>query len=163
MELPEFWRDAVWHPLTVHWPIGMLMAATLFKLIAITTHRSLWSEGGSVLLVLGTLGSWVAIYTGNIADGAVSRTLCDPTVLKSHETAAETATWLFTAALVPDLWALWKGRVMPRAVRWLRAVTLAAVLVGAGFLIYAGHLGATLVYQQGAGVHHPSPDCDEFE
>jgi uncharacterized protein (DUF2237 family) len=35
-------------------------------------------------------------------------------------------------------------------------------LVGSGFLIYTGHLGASLVYQQAAGVHIPSDDCSEF-
>lgn len=35
-------------------------------------------------------------------------------------------------------------------------------MIGSGILIYTGHLGATLVYQQAAGVHIPSEDCSEF-
>lgn len=163
MELPDFWRAEIFHPLTVHFPIGVLIAATFFKLIAFFVMGDWWSRGGSVLLMLGTLGAWAAVYTGNIADGAVSRALCDPTVLKSHQNLAETATWIFTVALIPDWLILWKGEVLPRLKRPLTTIALIAILVGTGFLTFAGHLGATLVYQQGAGVYHPSPDCAEFE
>ncbi|WP_199898069.1 hypothetical protein [Marinilabilia salmonicolor] len=44
----------------------------------------------------------------------------------------------------------------------LRTVIIALIITGTGFLVYAGHLGATLVYQQAAGVYTPSEDCIEF-
>jgi uncharacterized membrane protein len=36
---------------------------------------------------------------------------------------------------------------------------LVAALFG---VLYTGHLGASLVYQQGAGTYKPSVDCSEF-
>lgn len=36
------------------------------------------------------------------------------------------------------------------------------MLIGSGYLVYIRHLGAQLVYQQAAGVYHPSEDCSEF-
>ena len=159
-QLPEFWRTEVWHPLSVHYPIALLMTALLFKAFAITTIGLSWNRAGSALLFLGTLGAWTAIYTGNLADGIVSRQICDPTVLKDHENASYTVAWLFTVASLVDVAALLG--LLVRYTKVLKLFVLALMFIGSGFLVYTGHLGATLVYQQGAGVYKPSDDCLEF-
>lgn len=162
-EIPEFWRTEVFHPLSVHFPIALLIVGFLFKLIALKFKSEIWSGGGTVLLVLGTLGAWIAIYTGNLADGIVSRKICDPTVLKDHENFAYTATWFFTGALAMDLFKYVKKSFFAHQQKIIRTLTILLMFVGTLFLIYVGHLGATLVYQQGAGVYNPSADCFEFE
>lgn len=160
-EIPEFWRTEIWHPLSVHFPIGILTVALLFKFIALIKPKSTWSSGGSLLLYLGTIGAWVAIYTGDLADGIVSRELCDPTVLKDHENAAYTTVWLFTATSLLDMLRFLGVRILKsRLLGWIVVMLMS---IGAGFLAYSGHLGATLVYQQAAGVYTPSDDCAEFE
>lgn len=159
-ELPEFWRTEIWHPLVVHFPIALLIIASLFKILTLFLKEQTWKQGGSVLLLLGTLGVWLAIYTGNLADGIVSRTLCDPTVLKAHENSAYALAWLFTAAFLLDAAHLFK--LFKSDAKWLKLSVIILMLTGSGFLVYAGHLGAQLVYQQGAGVYMPSEDCVEF-
>lgn len=159
-QLPEFWRTEVWHPLSIHFPIALLLTGLLFKVLALITKGLTWNRAGSALLLLGTLGAWIAICTGNLADGIVSRQICDPTVLKDHENAAFTVSWLFTAASLLDVTTLVGSLKINKKVLKLAVLTL--MLIGSGFLIYAGHLGATLVYQQGAGVYNPSGDCNEF-
>ena len=159
-QLPEFWRTEVWHPLSVHFPIALLLTALLFKVLALTTTGLTWNKAGSVLLLLGTLGAWIAIYTGNLADGIVSRQICDPTVLKDHENGAYTVAWLFTVASLLDVAAVVGSLKINTKVLKLAVVTL--MFIGSGFLAYTGHLGATLVYQQGAGVYKPTDDCLEF-
>jgi putative Mn2+ efflux pump MntP len=54
--------------------------------------------------------------------------------------------------------------LLKKSIKFWQGVKIAVVLalVGSGFLAYTGHLGATLVYQQAAGVHIPSEDCHEF-
>lgn len=37
-----------------------------------------------------------------------------------------------------------------------------ALVAGAAMVVHVGHLGGKLVYQQAAGVHVPSEDCEEF-
>ena len=53
-----------------------------------------------------------------------------------------------------------------RALAWtFRTPTLALLFIGtaaAWLAVYTGHFGATLVYQQAAGVHTPSSICIEF-
>jgi len=159
-ELPEFWRTEVWHPLSVHYPIALLLAALLFKVLALAIKDHTWSKAGSLLLVLGTVGAWMAVYTGSMADGIVSRKICDPTVLKDHENAAYTLAWLFSAASLIDLATF--VSLLKKYTTVLKYAVVILMFIGSGFLAYAGHLGATLVYQQGAGVYKPSEDCLEF-
>lgn len=102
-ELPEFFRTEVYHPLFVHFPIVLLLIATLFKIVSLWSKKVTYSEGGSILLILGVISVWIAVYTGDQADGIVSRQLCDPTVLKEHENLATTTAWIFSMALVLDL------------------------------------------------------------
>jgi uncharacterized membrane protein len=75
--LPEFWRTEIWHPLTVHLPLALLIIASIFKIAGLFLKRSLWNEASAVLLAIGTVGAWIAVYTGNLADGVVSREICD--------------------------------------------------------------------------------------
>lgn len=160
-QVPDFWRAEVFHPLSVHFPIALLIIASLFKILALWYKREVWEMGGTVLLGLGVVGLWVAIYTGNLADGVVSRKLCDPTILKEHENMAWLTAWLFTAAAAVDLLRYIK---FPLFRNKLFLIIVVLILIGSsGLLSYVGHLGATLVYQQAAGVYVPSGDCAEFE
>lgn len=159
-QLPEFWRTEVWHPLSTHYPIALLLMALFFKAIALKSKKEVWHQGGSILLYTGTLTAWIAIYTGDMADGAVSRTLCDPTILKDHENAAYIMAWIFTSAILIDF-IYWTGILSLRRIL-LEVCIILLLLVGSGYLIYVGHLGASLVYQQGAGVYKPAADCQEF-
>lgn len=158
---PDWIRTEVFHALSVHFPIAFLILATLVKIIAQFTKGHFLSSCGSLLLYLGTLTAWLAIYTGDLADGKVSRSLCDPTVLKSHENAAYYLAYAFTAATALDL-ALIFGR-LKRFHKITSAGIVILMLTGSGFLVYMGDLGASLVYQQAAGVSVPSEDCKEFE
>ena len=95
--MPDFWRKELWHPVTVHFPIALLLVATFFLLTSFfckSEYKKLFSNGSFILLLLGVAGAWVGIYTGDLADGIVARKLCDPTVLKDHELAAQTMTYL---------------------------------------------------------------------
>lgn len=160
-QLPDFWRTEVYHPLSVHFPLALLFTAFIFKLLALKFHREVWELGGSVLLILGTLGAWIAIYTGNLADGAVSRQLCDPTVLKNHENMGYYTAWLFTVSTGLELLKFSK-KIVIRRKGLIKITILLLMALGTGTLFYSGHLGASLVYQQGAGVYKPGGDCAEF-
>lgn len=157
------WRTEAWHPLTVHFPVALLLFATLAKLIAIILKpqpAAFWQRMGAYLLYAGTIGAWLSIYTGDMADGIVSRRICDPTVLKRHELASYNLAYLFTGAVVLDLGNMvdWVKRYS----RLLSAVILLLMLAGSGFLVYTGHLGAKLVYEQAGGVQIPTTDCVGF-
>ena len=76
MSEPTFWRTEVWHPLSVHFPIAILLLATIAKTIALLLRgdqKPFWQKAGSYLLYLGVITAWVAIYTGDLAYCFVSR------------------------------------------------------------------------------------------
>ena len=160
-QIPDFWRTEVYHPLSVHFPVALLVVAFLFKLISLKFERELWDLGGTVLLGLGLLGLWIAIYTGNLADGIVSRKICDPTILKDHQNYAWFTAWVFTGGFALDLLRRFKNKLFNKGI--FTALFVLVLAVGTGALAYVGHLGATLVYQQAAGVYIPSGNCAEFE
>lgn len=159
-EIPEFWRTEVYHPLFVHFPIALLLAGTLFKITGLWGKGKFLSLPGTILLTMGVIGGWIAIYTGDLADGIVSRTLCDPTILKDHENSSYTTMWLFSCALLVDF--MFQLKFISFKKKLIDILVISTLLVGSGFLMYTGHLGATLVYQQAAGVNRPSPDCAGF-
>lgn len=168
--VPSMWRTELWHPLLVHFPIALLLVGTGLRLLGLLRPHDQALQflvpAGRVLLGLGTAGAWAAVYTGSLADAAVVRSLCDPTVVETHKVWAYWVAGLFTGGLGIDA-VLWTGWISEWAGARLRrgvVVLLAAcLLAGSGGLGYVGHLGAKLVYQQAAAVHHPAPDCAAFE
>jgi uncharacterized membrane protein len=139
---PEFLRPEVWHPLAVHFPIALLPVATIAFLISFFlkgNRKASWQAGATLLLFAGTLMAWVATYTGGIADGVVARKICDPTVLKDHEIAGQTMTWIFTSAAVLHLTFMTNlVRASLRTLSFYAALLL--MVVGTGYLIYTGHV-----------------------
>lgn len=159
----NFWRTEVWHALSVHFPIALLLFSTLTMLIAVflkADRKRYWQGAGSILLFVGCLAAWISMYTGNQADGIVARKICDPTILKDHEIAAQTMTYLFTFAALLSLLLMFKD-FGSRLKLISSYVIVIMMIVASGYLVYAGHLGASLVYQQGAGVLNHEVDCDD--
>jgi len=152
-------RTEVWHPLTVHFPIVLLSIASVcswlyfFKGTTGVANTLRWSS------ILGTFAVWLAVYTGDLADGIVGRQLCDPTVLKDHENLGVAAAWVYTGL---SLLVLIQNVLRHRSFRVVKVLMASAGLAGLIILIYQGHLGASLVYDQAAGVNVPGEDCAGF-
>jgi len=161
LEVPPFFRTETWHPLTVHWPIVLLTIGSLFFMAGYWKNNYLY-PASRILLWLGVLGTWLSIYTGDLADGVVARKLCDPTVLKQHENFAYSVAYLFTGALIANL----GNHILSLKEdfkRYMSIFTIVLMISGLIMLAYVGHLGGRLVYQQAAGVYQPSENCQEFE
>ena len=164
--IPEIWRTELWHPMVVHFPIVLLLGATLLWFVSIffnDDQKSFLKKTSRLSLWLGVGSAWLAIYTGTLADAIVVRDLCDPTVLEDHENAAYTIGTIFTVAIFLDvatLSFLKDNLPFKKILEWGIIVLL---LIGSGYVGYTAHLGATLVYQQGAAVYVPSESCSEFE
>ncbi|RDV37292.1 hypothetical protein DV096_15045 [Bradymonadaceae bacterium TMQ3] len=164
--LPDMWRVELWHPLVVHLPIGVLIFGVLAWLAGAMTNpggpRGFLRPAARLALSVGTAGAWLAVYTGDLADAEVVRTLCDPTVVERHENLAWICAITFTVATVLEFVRGVTG--LSRGLRLaLRVVIALGLCLGIALLGYVGHLGAKLVYQQGAAVYHPSEMCTEFE
>jgi uncharacterized membrane protein len=158
-----FWRTEVWHPLTVHFPVAILLLATIVKIVAVLLReqqQGFWQRAGAYLLYIGFLAAWVSVYTGSLAESIVARKLCDPTVLKDHEIAAFNLAYIFTGATVLEL-AL-RFQLLKFKPKLLQVIVVLLMLAGSGFLVYVGHTGASVVYNQAGGVNIPAADCAGF-
>jgi uncharacterized membrane protein len=158
------WRTELWHPLSVHFPIALLTLAALcgiaFLIFSKRTFAPYLRFTTSLLLLTGVALFWVAYYTGDQAYEVVVRTICDPSVLKDHLFWANVSGYTFSAAAVIET----GRRFIPGTLRRLSTVvTILLLTAGTVTISYAGHLGATVVYQQAGGVYVPSGDCGEFE
>jgi uncharacterized membrane protein len=165
-EVPGIWRVELIHPLVVHFPLVLLLSGTLAWLagqwVASDGRWAFLLPAGRLMLSVGAASAWVAVYTGHLADAEVVRTLCDPTVVETHEQYATWVAAIFTGALLVEFASI----LIDALDRWRTplSVTVAlAIITGSTLLGYVGHLGSTLVYQQGAAVYHPSEACTEFE
>ncbi len=165
-ELPSIWRVELLHPLVVHFPIALLIGGTAAWIAGhLVDREGRWGflkPAGRLALLVGIASAWIAVYTGSLADAEVVRGLCDPTVVETHEELAYLVAWTFTGAVAVDFASSFIERLKP----WRRYLAIAvglALLAATATLGYVAHLGASLVYQQAAGVYQPADDCAEFE
>lgn len=157
-ELHTMWRIELLHPMIVHWPIVLSFLAVIFWVTALA--RRWWSPLGvfrwpaTVLILLAAASAWLAVLTGYWADSVVGRELFDPRPLKDHENNAELVSWLLVSAAVLEV-----VRYIPRihgVARLVTSVILLILLLSiCAIMAWTAHLGASLVYQQGAGVVMP--------
>ena len=156
--LASMWRIELLHPAVVHFAVALTLVGSLFWLLGCGSARwpslAAFRVAGPVTLVLAVLSSWAAVQSGFWADHVVGRELYDPRPLKDHENLGLAMSWLLTAGVALDL-----ARRTPWAARALRrwaAVPVALLLLAACVVLgYTAHLGASLVYQQGAAVQMP--------
>ena len=162
------WREELVHPLFVHFPIALLILGSILLLIARTpiftnTKDKLLFSSRS-LIVIGSLFSWITVYTGTLADSVVGREVCDPTVLEDHERYGYYVAILFSIVSVLEIgFNFIKSMFNTNWTKILKVLSLLLAIGGSVLLGYEAHLGGKLVYQQAAGVHQPSSDCKEFE
>lgn len=133
------------HPLTVHFPIALLLSATGLELAALVLRRpglhwvSLWNLG------LGTLGAGLAVWTGWQAAEIAKHTFEIHKVMELHRKLGLATLILGSLVLA---WRLWRRDQLSQQVR---GVLLAILLAMAGTLSYGAHLGGRLVYEFGVG------------
>jgi uncharacterized membrane protein len=143
------------HPLIVHFPLGLLLTAPVFLLMAL-----FWSGRRRELLLvsfvtvaLGTLGAVAAVWSGENGEHAAKGVQGAGSVLHDHEELAELARNLFlgmTAVLgAATLLVYLKPKLSPRVTG---VITIALLLLYAPpglVLANAGHQGGRLVHELG--------------
>ncbi len=133
------------HPVLVHFPIALLIAAVLFEVVAIVVkrERSRPSAAGLACVVVGTLGAGVAAWAGWINADLEPHGRGVADLLLVHRWLGISAACLAGVALLGALFgATGKARGMTALYRV--ALVLAAGAVGA-----AGHWGGSIVYGGG--------------
>lgn len=135
------------HPLAVHFPIGILVAAALAEGMAVVRRKDTYGKVGLFCVVVGALAAVVTAAFGWAAGAFAHYTGDLGAILEYHRWAGTV-----TAALAVGTAALavvGKPSDSRRGIRAAYRVLLALTVVT---MTAAGHLGATLIY----GVGHLS-------
>lgn len=146
------------HPLVVHFPIALLIAALVVDLVSLVSARARWAEATAASLYpAGAVSAVVTYLSGRQAAAGVLIPGMAQAIVRDHWNWALATTIYFSMlALVRFVLAL-RGRRPPF---WTRAGIVAAGLAGMLLLFHTGEQGARLVYQHGVGVvpriHQPS-------
>lgn len=171
--LPSMWRQELIHPLLVHLSIGLIPVTTFFLLAYLVLNKEKYDDkflflrpAFTWLLAISALGVIAAIKSGDLAENVVNKVICDPTVTNQHEDLAETVLILVLVTFALEMARCYFRKKKPVFVR-LREKKLDyflcfLMIIATGFLFQVGHLGASLTYQQGAGVYHPDAECRGF-
>jgi len=132
------------HPLFVHFPIALLLAALVLEVLAVISRRESLRNGATSCLVLGALAGLVAMITGLQAGESVPHLDAAHEIMETHEKLG-IAVFILAAVLS-----------IVRLLRWdriaaARAVFVAALAVAAALVLYGAYLGGEMVFQYGVG------------
>jgi uncharacterized membrane protein len=156
--LPPIPHWAELHPLVIHFPIALLLVAPVF----IAAGIAMKSENGRpfliaalALMVLGTLGTVMAVLTGEAAAEVAHRTAGMSAVLELHQELAEITRDIFGLLSVIFAAILFVPRFLrratsPAAARLLPMAFLVFYVAGTVVLVNTAHNGGRLVHEFGA-------------
>ena len=138
-----------WHPVFVHFTIGLLIVAALFHVVAAFNSKSAnyyqFENVANWNLWVGTVFAVITVIAGWFAFNSVDHDT------PSHLAMIDHRNWALVTTTVFILLAIWSFRRAKRAIAitWLITVPL---LVASGLLGATGWKGGELVYRHGLGV-----------
>lgn len=135
-----------YHPLFVHFPIALWLAALLFEALAQIRGKDELHRVARWLLYAGTLTGFAAAGTGLLAEESVPEAGPAHEVMETHELLMQVS---MSVAIALCLYAFFLRTI---AAAWARKVFLAGLVVLAVLLTLGADRGAQLVYQYGVGV-----------
>ena len=141
------------HPLFVHFPIGLLFTSAVVALWAQATKRPGAHLVARVLLWLGTLGAAAAVTTGFLGEQTVAHVKGAHGVIEEHERYAYI---LLGLSALLSAWALvsWRRRGAPPAPAAAWILGQFALLA---MLVLTANEGGELVHELGVGTKLTAP------
>lgn len=162
-----FIRSELIHPLLVHLPIGLYPALLVFFLVNFFYKKQNIRLGFQILLAMTLVGLFMALKSGDLAEDVVNKVICDPTATKAHEEMGENVLIVTLIAFALEYLGFITHTTIKnyceKLAKWREGIIGLCLLLGMGFLVKTGHMGASLTYEQAAAVHRPSETCSEFK
>lgn len=132
------------HPLLVHFPIALILAAWLMDLLGIAARRPLFRRVSTFNLGLGVAGAAAAILSGLKASEIAKHSFEIHEVMELHQ----------KMGIIVGIWAgilfLWR-LLKPEPLAVVTALRFALFTLLVGALAFGSHLGGRLVYEFGVG------------
>lgn len=147
------------HPIFVHFPIAFLFLYSVIKVLPFEKWLPSvnWAQIQRFLLLIGVLGAFAALQTGEIAEEMARP---DNRLVESHAFFANVASWLYGALLIGEILNVIGQRIMMlskypmilKTVTFLKNIlvekTFSKILASLGFIaiFVTGLLGGVMVY-----------------
>jgi len=147
------------HPLVVHFPIALLFVYSVITILPFRKWipRINWADVGTVLLVFGFAGAFVALQTGELS---AELTRPNRDLLESHELFANMTSWMYGLIIVGKVLSFFEthslfAKVPPPFQKLIsfiskilthRIVVILLALLGILALSLTGLLGGAMVY-----------------
>ncbi len=136
------------HPMIVHFPIALLLTATLISGLAVLFKKK--REDLKIvlywILILGAISVLVALFSGLYEDARVVHDDAIHEIMEVHKLLGFIIAFAFVSI---TLWFIIRKRIMKY--RELLIITL--LLIGtSGVLVFSAYLGGRMVYEKGTGV-----------
>ena len=141
------------HPLMVHFPIAILIAATLADLAGVIWPRPWLKKAVLGLFIFGVPMLLLTYLSGKQAIDVVEVPLKGQMVASQHANWALNTLIFYGIYLVVRLALNFTGYAKRK---WVAIILLLAGLAGIGFMAKTADLGGQLVYQHGVGVQQES-------
>ncbi len=134
-----------YHPLVVHFPIVLLIVATVLQIWSLFGYRRELGLAALVILIAGVISAWVASNVFHAHVTSLPETAVR--LFEEHERFAAYTFWFSAAA------ALCKGisHFLLAGKWWSEAIVVILLLAASGAVSVTGHHGAQLVHIEGIG------------
>jgi uncharacterized membrane protein len=156
-----------WHPVFVHFTIGLLVVSALFHVVAIlntkSTRNYIFENVANWNLWLGALAAVITVGTGWVAYNTVDHDTPSHIAMSNHRN------WAMATSAVFIVLAYWSYSRARKAIS-LSWVLVMPIVLAALMLGITGYKGGELVYRFGLGVmtlpdtsphHHVDADHDQ--
>jgi uncharacterized membrane protein len=136
------------HPKVVHFPIALLTVYSLLEIIGIAFNKEFISKSALLVLCLGVISAFLAVFTGNQASqefnfwNAESKAL-----LVEHQNYATYLLWGATAVCALRIFVTIKKKF----VGWIRILFVLFAVIILLFVYETGIHGGNLVFKYGVG------------
>lgn len=154
------------HPLVVHFPIALLLTATVIEIVNLFLKKDYLGKSSTVLFVVGVVTGIVSYISGDPAEEFAEQKWGDviETTVELHETMALISLIIFGVIAVLKLF----GKKLKLNTNLILALVVILGIAGSSTLAYTGHLGGKMVYEsdtlsqgQTDTGNYESPDEDE--
>ena len=138
------------HPLFVHFPIALLLAATFFYFAGLLTRKENFFLIGKWLIILGSVSAALAVWTGLRAEDTVAHGGDTHQILMAHQYLGVA---VLTLSATLSLWLIIIKSSLPAKGRVL---FYSSLLILSVLIVQQADLGGRMVFLHGVGVGRKS-------
>lgn len=132
------------HPIMVHFPIAIIILATIYDFFMAITKRKISPKRGFWLWLIAFLSAWIAVGTGPEHDARGNTN-----VFEYHQDLADITTFITFVVVAFRLFFIWKKKEFTRTSLIIYLILSLISTVG---ILSVGYFGGKMVYDQGVGV-----------